>query len=82
MDNETEIVAPRRGRPPKVVSEEPTALDTVTVTLVKGYVPRDSKPDADGVHKKRWPGEELEVSMREAMYLCSHGIAKMEMSDV
>ena len=88
MNDETEFRpdAPRRGRPPKAVNEQERTIpnnpqDTVTVTLVRGYVPRDAVPNADGIYFKHWPGEEIELSMREAMHLVSKGIAKMEMSD-
>ena len=68
--------APRRGRPPKVNH------DTVNVTLLRNYVPRNAVPDESGVYHKHIPGDVLAVSVREGMYLCSHGIAKMDLEDV
>jgi hypothetical protein len=56
--------------------------ETVRVTLLRGYVPRDMKPDPSGTYRKRKAGEVIEVSVRDGMYLCSHGIARMDLEDV
>jgi hypothetical protein len=72
--------APRRGRPPNVAPVAEPEL--VTITLVKGYVPRGMKPDPSGTYRKKLPGTEISVPIKEAMYLCSHGIAKMDARNV
>jgi hypothetical protein len=40
------------------------------------------KPDPSGTYRKKRPGEEIEVPVKLAMYLCSNGIAKMDMANV
>lgn len=88
-----QTAAPRRGRPPNAVTEikrvEPVteikhapAPDAVRVTLLRNYVPRDSKQDETGGFKKRLAGEEISVPVKEAMFLCSHGIARMDPQNV
>jgi len=88
MENENQTNdAPRRGRPPNS-AQEPKAVqgspdqDKVRVTMLRGYVPRNAVPDETGTYPKALPGSEIVIPIKEAMFLCSHGIAKMEERNV